>query len=278
MRAATGQTARAVLGAALGGWAGARAGGPVRLWWGPHLENRAPLGCPAATAGRGSRGRPGGCPSGLHHCSDLQPPGGGLGRAPAAANLGPSGPARSPWASLHPRLQSTCAPEWGQCSEWLALQDGGRPEGVGWDPRACFPRRQRLPRDTGEWQQPAAKKKPEEKAPASGLTAHSAPLLHHPGVGLLWPEPSSSLDTEPCLEAADYGGRGEGAGDCFGSGFSRGQGAQAVSKNKRKSQQSQGSLLRGVHWARQSHSTHRPPSRDPGHKWLTVAAGACGAG
>lgn len=74
------------------------------------------------------------------------------------------------------------------------------------------------------------------------------------------------------------GGRGEGAGDYFGSGFSRGQGAQAVFKNKKKSQRSQGSLLRGVHWARQSHSTHRLPSRDPGHKWLTVAAGACGAG
>ena len=125
---------------------------------------------------------------------------------------------------------------------------------------------------------PLQRKSLKKKRRLRGLTAHGAPLLHHPGVGLLWPEPSSSLDTEPCLEDADYGGRGEGAGDCFGSGFSRGQGAQAVSKNKRKSQQSQGSLLRGVHWAHQSHSTHRPPSRDPGHKWLTVAAGACGAG
>lgn len=55
---------------ALGGWAGAQAGGLVRQQWGPCLEERATLRCPAAAAGRSSRGRPGG--SDHQHLRGLQ--------------------------------------------------------------------------------------------------------------------------------------------------------------------------------------------------------------
>lgn len=99
----------------------------------------------------------------------------------------------------------------------------------------------------GEWQQPL-RRKSLKKRRLRGLTAHNAPLLPRPWVG-----------SGPAWRPLITGGRGEGAGDCFGSGFSQGQGAQAVFKNKRKSQRSQGSLLRSAHWARQPHSAHPPP-------------------
>ena len=62
---------------------------------------------------------------------------------------------------------------------------------------------------------PLQRKSLKKKRRLRGLTAHGAPLLHHPWVGLLWPEPSSSLDTEPCLGAADYGGQGGGRWGLF---------------------------------------------------------------
>lgn len=62
------------------------------------------------------------------------------------------------------------------------LQDGGRPEWAAWDPRACFPPRWRLPRDTGEWQQPLQRKSLKKRR-LRELTAHSAPLLPRPWVG-----------------------------------------------------------------------------------------------
>lgn len=117
------------------------------------------------------------------------------------------------------------------------------------------------------------RKRLKKKRQLQGLTAHGTPLLLPMGEA-----PVARAFVYPGRGALPGGGRfwgggrGGDAGDCFGSRFFRGQGTQTILKNKRKSQRSQGSLLRGVHRAHQSCSAHCPlPSRDSGHKWLTAA-------
>lgn len=114
----------------------------------------------------------------------------------------------------------------------------------------------------GEWQQPL-RRKSLKKRRLRGLTAHNAPLLPRPWVG-----------SGPAWRPLITGGRGEGAGDCFGSGFSQGQGAQAVFKNKRKSQKPRVPAEKCPLGSPVPLRAPPTPSRDPGHKWLTAAAGA----
>lgn len=84
-----------------------------------------------------------------------------------------------------------------------------------------------------------------------GLTAHGAPLLLPVGGA-----PVARAFVYPGRVALP-GGRRFWGGGCWGL-FFQGQGTQTILKNKRKSQRSQGSLLRGVHRAHQSCSAHHP--------------------
>lgn len=249
------EATRAVPGRRWEAWQGARR--PAQAVVGPRLESKSPLGClqpqQDAVLGAGQAAAPAGCIA-AQVMAPLRPPGQPWMEGPLGPGMVSPGQPSSQ-AAVH---VSTSV---GMVLQGWGLQDGGRPEWATWDPWACFRPRWRLPRDMGEWQQPAAKKSLKKRR-LRGADCPQRPAASPPVGGL-----------RPCLEAADYGA----GGGCWGlfwlRVFPKTQ-ALRLFKKQEEVTEAKGPCLREVPTRLASPTQRTPPQPGSGHKWLTAAAGA----